>query len=104
MSVPEPKPKNRGVVIPDLLIEYLRGYDNSQAAVKLIQDRDAFGRSKYGQPLMSQDGRDSVEDAMQEIGDCMQYLYKAHVNGENVDRIREVIPFLLHLLDDNVIS
>lgn len=68
MSVPEPPPQPKGVIVPDALVEFLHKENAPEKLVKLIQDRDAFGRKKYGQPLMSEDGRNGVEDARQELG------------------------------------
>lgn len=70
-----------------------------QDTINLVTQRDAFGRQKYGQPLMSRDGRDSVEDAMQDMGDLLQYLYKSKLNGEDISRVRSIIPILLDLVN-----
>jgi hypothetical protein len=77
-SIPEPEPKKEGVVVPDALIAYLEDKHPYEALVlcPLVRERDAFGRAKYGQPLMSQDGRNGVEDARQEAGDLLQYAFK----------------------------
>lgn len=93
MSIPEPDPVNEGVCVPDALIEFIQQDDNGLnqfpelapyvgKLTTLIKDRDAFGRSKYNQPLMSRDGRSGVEDAKQELGDLLQYLFKCKLNGE----------------------
>jgi hypothetical protein len=78
MSQPEPAPVEKGIVVPDALIAYLEDNHPYEAAVlcPLVRERDAFGRAKYGQPLMSQDGRNGVEDARQEAGDLLQYAFK----------------------------
>jgi hypothetical protein len=77
-SIPEPAPQRAGFVVPEKLIihlaDLLDGSNDTQfeRLIHLIEQRDAFGRQKYGQPLMSQDGRDGCEDARQELGDLMQ--------------------------------
>ena len=100
-SVPEPPPVVGGEVVPDVLINYLTLFkeENKTAVsneiqerfikgmdglVTLVQQRDAFGRAKYGQPLMSEDGRNGIEDAKQELGDLLQYLMKCQLGSELV--------------------
>jgi len=99
MSIPEPNPINKGVNVPDILIEWLEKRDNSKEIIQLIKERDEFGYKKYGQHLTSQDGRNTVEDARQELGDLMQYIMKAKINGENLEQIKTIIPHLINLLD-----
>lgn len=84
-SVPEPPPQPRGVVIPDALCTHIQLQQPYawQALLQLVLERDAFGRKKYGQPLMSEDGRNGLEDARQELGDLLQYTYKMYVAGDS---------------------
>jgi len=107
-SVPEPSPVNKGDCVPDLLIaelhrlrdknDYFPVNSAFMEAIDLVKARDAFGRSKYGQPLMTQDGRNTLEDAKQEFGDLLQYAYKAQLNGESVKELQELVPVLLGIL------
>ena len=39
--------------------------------IVLVEERNAFGVAKYGQPLMTQDGRNGIEDARQELCDLV---------------------------------
>lgn len=41
--------------------------------LRLMQDRDHFGREKYGMPLTVDNGRDMCNDAMQEALDLVVY-------------------------------
>lgn len=104
ISVPEPDPINKGIIVPDKLIQYIKesslGSSTKDKAVRLILERDAFGRNKYGQPLRSEDGRDSIEDARQEVGDLMNYVYKAKINGVDLTIIRQYLPVLQYLLEE----
>lgn len=86
-SVPEPPPVKGGEVVPDQLIMWLNSRkdldmdwwtwgDVLDANILLIKERDAFGREKYGQPLMTGDGREDVPDITQELGDLQQYIFK----------------------------
>jgi hypothetical protein len=70
--------------------EWARANGYTEAA-DLSASRAAFGEAKYGQPLMTGDGRDSVEDAKDEIGDFFHYLQKAIMNDEDVD---ELVPLM----------
>jgi hypothetical protein len=81
-SIPEPPPKPSGLVVPDALIKYLKQDKNNEDLCNLVKQRDAFGRAKYGQPLMSKDGRNGVEDARQEAGDLLQYAYKVYLAND----------------------
>lgn len=47
---------------------------------------------------MTKDGRNSVEDAKQEFGDLMQYIFKAKLNGEDISEIKNMINILTALL------
>lgn len=94
-SIPEPPPKKLGESVPEQLISFLQ----DEKAVQLIKERNEFGMEKYGQPLMSKDGRNTIEDARQELGDLMQYCYKARINGEDLSEIVSLLPSLLKILE-----
>lgn len=93
-SVPEPAPVSRGVPVTPALLAWLETLAHVKGAPELsalVRERDAFGRAKYGQPLMSDDGRNTVEDARQELGDLAQYLFKARMQGVDWDELRALI-------------
>jgi hypothetical protein len=74
--------------------------NNYSFAVPLIMERNAFGMVKYGQSLYLEDNtRDTVQDAREEIGDLLQYLYKAKQNGENISEFKDYLPVLKDLLN-----
>ena len=102
-SKPAPSPKRLGEVIPKSRIIFFQNSKIEESIktklIELIMERDAFGREKYGQPLMSMDGRDTIEDARQEIGDLLQYTHKAIVNGEDLEPIRELVLGLNYMLN-----
>ena len=103
LSVPEPVLIKSGKIVPDLLIEELETAENInngtiRKVIKLIKDRDNFGRQNYEQPLMTKDGRDSIEDAKQEFVDLLQYVYKARLNNEDVSSIRKMMTVLHYVL------
>lgn len=92
----QPAPHNVGIPISPLLISWLEKLNLYQTA-DLVRNRCEFGISKYGQMLMSGDGRDSVKDALEEIGDCLQYTFKALHNGEDITSLREPLKALCKL-------
>jgi len=78
------------------LIKWLKCRPGSENAVKLIESRDEFGFEKYGQHLMSRDDRN---DAVQELGDLMQYVMKAKLNKRNLSEIKKLSKFYFELLN-----
>lgn len=96
-SVPLPAPKAGGrEVTPGLVANLLEhGFDD---AAQLVLERDAYGRGKYGQGLMTDDGRDKIEDARQEFGDLLQYVAGAKMEGRDLAPLRALVPALLHVL------
>lgn len=101
-SVPEPPPKPHGEAVTPALLSWLKvnaddGWCSAEAYEEmktLVQKRDAFGRAKYGQPLMTKDGRNTAEDALQELGDLAQYMFKARMNGESLAEVIRLLPML----------
>lgn len=97
-SVPEPPPIPQGSPVPDrvyAIIAELEELDiegtpehvaktrkSLQSLRNLIEQRDNFGKFKYGQRLMTEDGRNGIEDAKQELGDFTQYYTKCWMNND----------------------
>lgn len=103
-SRPEPAPKAEGEPVTPALLEWLckeRGFaaDGFADAYDLVEARDAYGRAKYGQGLMTGDGRDTIEDARQELGDLLQYCWKSRMQGLSLDPIRRLLPVLVAMLE-----
>lgn len=102
ISVPEPAPKNEGEAIFPLVLKALdevKDKKYNDDIVKLLNQRNNYGLKKYGQGLMSKDGHDSVEDCVQEIGDCIQYFIKAKHNKEDLTKIKQALYVLNQLVD-----
>lgn len=101
-SVPEPPPKVAGIPVTPNLIEWLKSFDDSKYVIDLINQRYMFGLEKYGQCLMSEDGRNTIEDARQEAGDLLQYLYKGYLQNiedyESLDHLEKTILFSLDII------
>lgn len=104
-SVPEPNPIPEGKVVSNILINWIseNGGEDSKACIELIRERDLFGRQKYGQPLMTKDGRNTIEDLRQEIGDALQYTMKAIENGEDLSPVLPHIRMLDKLITHGIL-
>lgn len=60
-----------------------------------LQARMSDGKKKHGRFLQAFDGRDTLADALQEVGDALQYLSKAAIEREyNKHRLRELAGLL----------
>ena len=90
VSTPEPPPERGDRDVPEPLIAFLedQGYDD---AADLVRKRVRFGEQKYGTRLETDNGRDPIEDAKQEIGDALQYLAQAKMEGRNVRELNDLI-------------
>jgi hypothetical protein len=83
MASEKPPPINYGMPVTPRLLEWL-GSQNGGSGFETVRDlivrRHKFGLQKYGQVLMSLDGRDAVVDALEKVGDLLQYTFKACIN------------------------
>ncbi len=85
-GTPEPPPVARGESVTPKLLAWIASNErfdaDTKAALKsLVEQRHAYGMAKYGQPLMTLDGRNTSIDAKQEAGDLLQYVFKACLTG-----------------------
>lgn len=116
-SIPEPPPKDCGEEITPILLNWFKDIDlgpmqytdnisneDIKLVTELIESRDTYGFNKYGQHLKTRDGRDSQEDAIQELGDLLQYILKAKLNGENIDKISRLLPILIKLVEQRALQ
>jgi len=58
-------------------------WSDTQAIVKLMQERKEFGFSKHKTYLTPHNGRDSIVDAIQEQLDCVVYLMNAIIEEDD---------------------
>lgn len=98
----QPKPINKGVIIFNLIQSYLddvkdKSYNNE--VLEQLFQRYNFGLQKYGQPLMSDDGRDAVRDANEELLDAIQYIIKCKYNKLDLIPIRKTLYILNQIID-----
>lgn len=101
-SLPEPSPKDAGEPVTPALVAWIQaqGLDEQtkREVIAGIEERSAFGAEKYGQVLMSLDGRDSVNDAVQELIDALQYIQAARMKGQSLDRLKPLLSLLTQLV------
>lgn len=107
-EAPQPAPVMRGEPVSPKLMRWISLADQLSEkeraeAIKLISERCKKGLAEYGQPLMSEDGRDTIRDAREEAADLLQYIYKACMRGEKKRLIEEVGP-LLRLIEALLLS
>tara|TARA_R100000808_G_C2154593_1_gene165680 strand:+ start:6824 stop:7180 length:357 start_codon:yes stop_codon:yes gene_type:complete len=87
--------KNGIEIYPKLKQQF--SHIKSPLLLDIINKRYKFGLDKYGQPLMSQDGRDTYKDIMDELGDAAQYIAKLKIEvgfeptPEDIERIDNII-------------
>lgn len=93
----QPTPQNRGENVP-VAFQAWAEHNGFSESVALSVQRDRFGQDKYGQPLMTEDGRVTMADATDEMGDLLHYVFKARMNGESVEEVKQHIPALITLL------
>lgn len=104
LGQPQPAPRgNGGEVVADKLIEWLESLDcvDTSQVVDLVRKRDAFGRQKYGTPLTTEDGRDEMQDALEEMGDLLQYLFKARMNRRCLHSFHPYVSALLEMVAED---
>ena len=81
-------PRRRGEPVVPVLLRWLkerRAPDDAAVTSRvsvMLRERYAMGLAKYGQPLMSDDGRDSVVDAVQELLDALCYVAAVHMKRQ----------------------
>lgn len=101
-SAPEPPPQPKGQPVTPQLVAWL-GQHGSAQSIELVQARAAFGLGKYGQGLMTGDGRNTFNDISDELGDAQQYAFKALINtdltSEQVDTLKTYIQDLTAIID-----
>lgn len=79
MTTDQPRPERTAASqpVPDALISHVqRTLYNHPAVIAGIMERDRVGRQRYGQSLHTFDGRDTGQDAWEEVLDLAQYAMK----------------------------
>lgn len=94
-----PAPRPAGAEVTPWLIGWLEDRGAPVEVADAIRARDALGRQRYGQPLMTGDGRDGVADLAQELADALQYTAKARMLGQDLTPVRALLIELVALID-----
>ena len=92
-----PEPGEQSV--PERLISYLQGKGKHDFARK-IAIRSAYGQVKYGTTLETFNGRDAVQDALEEIRDLAQYVMQTALEGGDLDAIRGELSIVVGMLSE----
>lgn len=89
----QPSPKKGGVEVYSILPKYLKGTvgENNEYLQQKLKQRYDFGKKKYGQALMTEDGRDTVRDLEEELLDAIYYLSSNLHTNKNIDNAKMMI-------------
>lgn len=113
LALPQPKPvassDGKNVEVLPHLIQYLNDnysgiwvsqeHSSKMGIIKqALYERTEVGIQRYGTPLMTNNRRDAVVDALQELLDCMQYLYQVKLEADSFDRICSVDNILSYVI------
>lgn len=102
-SKPEPPPQKGKESVNAKLMNWLAERRDMKASM-LVLARAQFGLEKYGTALETHNGRDAVEDARQEIGDALQYVMQAKMEGRDMADLRELTQTLLELIEADALE
>lgn len=111
----QPLPKiNDNPFVADLLIErFQRGPEGQKALVnrtcEMIEERKQIGIQRYGTPLQTFNGRDAVQDAVEEALDLVTYLFQAILEGkveliEYLNNAARILTSLISFQDPSLIE
>jgi len=84
MTQEQPTPAHgaQSVAVTPVLLDAIRCFEGVPAWLpSAIEARTLAGVERYGAPLHSHNGRDSIRDLREELLDAMQYLAQAHIEG-----------------------
>lgn len=102
MLDPQPKPQAKGYPVYPVLLDYVQTkYGKDSELASLVTDRYWQGMERYGQPLMTDDGRDTESDLAQELMDALYYTQKGIMQGR---KWQDILCVLSGLLDSFVNS
>ena len=72
--------------------------EEEKFVIDFVTSRHKFGEEKYGTGLTTYNGRDAGIDTMQELGDCIFYLYQLKLEGKTVSKeIRTLLEVITEL-------
>lgn len=93
-----PAPRSAGSEVTPWLLGWLAARGAPVEVADAVRARDALGRQRYGQPLRTMDGRDTVTDLAQELADALQYAAKARMLGQDLEPVRALLAEVVALV------
>lgn len=93
----QPSPTEGDKCVPEQLLAWLE--ENAQVgpfehcfeqAIELVKKRDELGQERYGTRLYTNNGRDVLQDAREEMADLMMYLAQAGLEGADLSELRQL--------------
>lgn len=104
VTIPATQVKNAGEPVFLVLRDYIQRYaGQKEMMLALVERREQYGIEKYGQTLMSEDGRDTPTEITNELLDALAYLTKWAMQNENNTTIdyalRRAIAFVVDMVD-----
>lgn len=101
VTIPPDQIRNAGRPVFPELRRRLGPYSRERIEA-LIDAREAYGIAKYGQTLMSDDGRDTPTEVVNELLDALAYVTKWIMQEPNTRQLQDYHRDLRMLLADMV--
>lgn len=96
VTIPTDQIRNAGEPVFPVLREYIKRYvvsPGEQTMLDLVDRREQFGIAKYGQTLMSDDGRDTPTEITNELLDALVYITKWRMQNPGNTGIENLLRF-----------
>ena len=58
---------------------------------KMLEERNKLGIERYGTPLQSWNGRNPINDALEECLDSFQYLVQANIEKQDTENVMKIL-------------
>lgn len=100
-TIPADQIRNAGEPVFPELRRRLGPYSRDRL-IELIDVREAYGVAKYGQTLMTDDGRDTPTEVVNELLDALAYVTKWSMQQPNTRQVEDYHRDLRVLLADMV--
>lgn len=101
VTIPPDQIRNAGEPVFDELRKQLGPYSRAYL-LPLIDEREAYGIAKYGQTLMSDDGRDTPTEVVNELLDALVYITKWSMQNPDSSHVKTYHRELRLMLADMV--
>ncbi len=100
ITIPPDHIRNAGEPVFPELRKYIRGSVRLQS---LIDAREQYGIAKYGQTLMTDDGRDTATEICNEAADLLAYVTKLAMQC-NTEENRALVIVAVEFVEDLLMS